>query len=129
MNDIPLLLNPAFRLQHLGIQGSINFQLPVRRSRAKVDQLSTLNLLQLLNHFFKLCAKHIHASIVVKVATKRDVKPIALLAFDDKLVGLSEGRGIRRIPPCLRDNIDQQIRNARLRVVPDSPVDSDERFD
>jgi hypothetical protein len=32
MNDIPLLLNPAFRLQHLGIQGSVNFQLSVRRS-------------------------------------------------------------------------------------------------
>src|ERR1700730_16664419 len=124
MNDIPLLLNPAFRLQHLGIQGSINFQLPVRRGRAKVDQLSTLSLLPLLNHFFKLSPEHTDltsragtargAIEVNKVATKRDVQPVAFFAFDDKFVGLSDVSGIRGISPCLHDYIDHQVPSSRL---------------
>jgi len=80
------------------------------------SQLSTLNpqpstlnsqpsALQSLNHFLKLRAEHINASIVLKVATECNVKPIALFAFDGEFVCLGDVGGIRRISPCLRDNL------------------------
>jgi hypothetical protein len=84
-----LLLNPAFRLQHLGFQGSINFQLSVRRSRAKVDQLSAFNSQlstssELLDHFLKLRTKD---SSVVTI--KRDMEPIPFLALDNESTWIS----------------------------------------
>ena len=44
-------------------------------------------LLQLLNHFLKLCAKDVYLS-VDQIAAPRNVKPVSLLALDDEFVGL-----------------------------------------
>jgi len=41
---------------------------------------SVLSQPPLLSHFLKLRAEHIHASIGVKVADRRDVKPVSLPA-------------------------------------------------
>src|SRR5438034_3634026 len=45
----------------------------------------------LLRDLFKLRAEHIHGPVVVEVASQRDVKPVALFAFDDEFckVGLA----------------------------------------
>jgi hypothetical protein len=80
---------------------------------AQPDQLSTivyqLSALRSLNHFFKPRAEHIHASIVVKIATKRDVEPVALLAFDIEFGGLSNVGRVRRISASLGDDIYKEV--------------------
>ncbi len=44
-------------------------------------------LLQLLNHFLKLRAKHVHLA-AHHVAPQGNVQPVSLLALDDEFVGL-----------------------------------------
>jgi hypothetical protein len=85
--------------------------LPSGGDAARMNQLSTihnrLSTLRLLNHFLKLCAEHVNASIGIKIATERDVKPIPFLAFDNKFVGLSDAGRARRILSGLRDHVDK----------------------
>src|SRR4029077_17828946 len=75
---------------------------------ARLDQLSAIDS-RLLNYFFKLCAEHIDASIGVDVATKSNVKPIALLAFHSEFASLCDIRCTRCIFSGLRNYIDKQV--------------------
>jgi len=51
---------------------------------------------------------------VNKIATQRDVKPVALLTFDDEFVRLSNVGRVRRVSPGLRDHVDEQVPRPRL---------------
>ena len=42
-----------------------------------------------LRNFFKLAAEHIYSAVGVEIASQRDVKPVALFAFNDESVGLT----------------------------------------
>src|SRR6266699_3670943 len=75
-------------------------------------QRSTINYrYQLLRYFFKLRAERIHSPVDVEVATQRDMKPVALFAFNDEFceVGLA-----RRALSRLRDHVNHQIPSPRL---------------
>jgi len=63
----------------------------------KADQPSTIRN-RLFNHFLELSSEHSSA-----VAIKRDMEPVAFLAFDNEFVGLSNVSGARRISPGLGD--------------------------
>jgi hypothetical protein len=89
-----------------GSHGALRSQLPVTRKVAAATEGGST--LPLLNHFLQLRAQHVHLTprltrqtggtiCVNKIATQRDVKPVALLAFDGEFVGLIDVRGIRRI--------------------------------
>jgi hypothetical protein len=56
---------------------TINSQLPVRRSRTEGGSA----IPPLLHYFFKLRAKHIYTSIIVKIAAERDMKLVPLFEF------------------------------------------------
>jgi hypothetical protein len=58
---------------------------------------------ELFHYFLQPRAEHIHTAVVVKVASQRDVKPVALLAFDDKFVGVSNIGGVWRIASGSRE--------------------------
>ena len=82
----------------------------------KADQPSTIRN-RLFSHFLKLTPEHIYlascsagqawSSIGLnKVATERDVEPVALLTFGNEI---SQVLSIRSIVPGLRDHIDEQV--------------------
>jgi hypothetical protein len=52
------------------------------RLRRQIDY----QLTALINNLFELGAEHIYASVIVKIATERNVKPVALLAFNCEFV-------------------------------------------
>ena len=58
---------------------------------AMSHQPSTLSyrlgsLHELLNHFLKLGAQHVHRSVIIQVSPKRDVEPVSLLSFGDEII-------------------------------------------
>jgi len=61
-------------------------------------QLWAINVLPSLRYFFKLRAECIHSPVDVEVATQRDVKPVALFAFNDEFIGLSDVAAFECIP-------------------------------
>src|ERR687892_199287 len=84
----------------------------------KEDQPSTIGH-QLFNHFLKLCAENIHLTVRCarlagysigpnKVATERDVKPVAFLTFDDKVTPRQIWR-VGLISSSLSNNVDKEV--------------------
>jgi hypothetical protein len=54
----------------------------------------------LLRNFFKLGAEHIYRVVNIKVTAQRDVKPVALFAFNDESAGTGTALREARFPSC-----------------------------
>src|SRR4029077_3980038 len=87
--------------------------LPSGGDAARLDQLSTISRPELLNYFLSLRAEDIHTPIGIRISTKRNVKPVALLTFDDK-VTTRKILGVWFIFSSLRDHIDKQVPSPSL---------------
>src|SRR6266487_225734 len=109
ISTIPLGMQSDYQLT-LEKQTLLAHALPtlvVRRQWSRSPPKATL-----LGNFFELRTEHIDVS-AVQVSTKCDMKPVALLAFDDE-VARREICRLGFVSSRLRNHVDHQVPGARL---------------